>query len=418
MLLFNFTILLIISISFHYSKSFTSKRSDFRNHGRMQDKSKAKKPPSSIRKRTSHGCYNFTSLKDVCRSISYLSDLQKWQWKLALLEINAYDEQKISRYSDYYYKSGNFGGKTILQRAVTADLSEDHTILDFYYHPYYLSVFPRDEEMHSKPKAMNKPKSKLNGTIHHADNMPSNLVSHRSNGEYNRNMRNIFDSKISLDMTSLFNGKSGLKHDKLPDHTKYMPISLETVDNMRQITSSESDNFSSVMTMTETLSRKHSTTTINHTNSLSLAADKGGEALFRRDHCRYKSVNYYSIYKCANTNIRNILHNLLYPYPHTLDDDIDLAKVFRVKSRASNLAYTSKYPPRTEEGGYYSFTFVRDPITRFISGYTEVEYRMGKDCSDGAEESCVQKEGHSSRSSAWKSMSKGIIFILCVPMSF
>jgi len=38
--------------------------------------------------------------------------------------------------------------------------------------------------------------------------------------------------------------------------------------------------------------------------------------------------------------------------------------------------FEKKYPPLKEGDGHYSFTFVRNPLVRFISGYTEIEVRI------------------------------------------
>ena len=84
-------------------------------------------------------------------------------------------------------------------------------------------------------------------------------------------------------------------------------------------------------------------------------------------------VNYFTIYKAAST----YLHNLLVDFCKSLDSDkrscnwsdmyiFEWIKKERMKRQKISLR---------KSDGQYSFAVVRDPIARFISGFTELEQR-------------------------------------------
>eukprot|EP01039_Chlorochromonas_danica_P004903 gene4903-5377_t len=88
---------------------------------------------------------------------------------------------------------------------------------------------------------------------------------------------------------------------------------------------------------------------------------------------------YYRIYKNANDNIRSLLSELA----HVVDNENItfisqncyqeecLHRRLHIRSGRTmkNLYWSTTHPPR------YSFTFVRDPLDRFISAMSEIEYR-------------------------------------------
>lgn len=106
---------------------------------------------------------------------------------------------------------------------------------------------------------------------------------------------------------------------------------------------------------------------------------KEGTASLSKSRSMLDSITYYRIFKNANDNIRSLLMQLAYE----LDND---SKGFHAQNCYKDECYhhrLSSKPAAAMKEHYvratyskrYPFTFVRDPIDRFISGMTEIEYR-------------------------------------------
>jgi hypothetical protein len=98
-----------------------------------------------------------------------------------------------------------------------------------------------------------------------------------------------------------------------------------------------------------------------------------------RDH---KTLAFFTIYKSGNTYIRSLLEHALLENTAGYSTDVmikSLLKNGRIVPSRRTAVGTIRRAPRVSmstANGYYSFAFVRDPIERFISGYTEIEHRI------------------------------------------
>ena len=85
-------------------------------------------------------------------------------------------------------------------------------------------------------------------------------------------------------------------------------------------------------------------------------------------------VNFFTIYKSANTYVRGLLDEYIKQQQRTMRaSETFLFEVFFPSSGKHRKVVASLQD--TERNKQYSFTIVRDPLSRFISGFTEVEWR-------------------------------------------
>lgn len=95
-----------------------------------------------------------------------------------------------------------------------------------------------------------------------------------------------------------------------------------------------------------------------------------------------KSLNYYRIFKCGNDNVRSLLYEAAHAITHQ-------NLFFRIQCAAEECAHEDilRYSPTEQRNGSHfqhhpsgrlAFTFVRDPISRFISAINEIECRAQK----------------------------------------
>ena len=100
----------------------------------------------------------------------------------------------------------------------------------------------------------------------------------------------------------------------------------------------------------------------------------------RESSKNFRSVRYYILRKNANVYIRSILKHfqLFESAEHNLSFNLTPHQMFQIGESARMNISVSSNGDRTLNSSF-SFTFVRNPIARFISGYTEVEYRWQTD---------------------------------------
>lgn len=95
-----------------------------------------------------------------------------------------------------------------------------------------------------------------------------------------------------------------------------------------------------------------------------------------------RSLNYYRIFKCGNDNVRSLLYEAAHAISHQ-------NLFFRIQCAAEECAHEDilRYSPAEQRNGSHfqhhpsgrlSFTFVRDPISRFVSAINEIECRAQK----------------------------------------
>jgi hypothetical protein len=91
------------------------------------------------------------------------------------------------------------------------------------------------------------------------------------------------------------------------------------------------------------------------------------------------SLAYYRIYKNGNDNIRSLLLEYAYSIDHRQSDYEHHCRnqsetcIHRRIQHFSPMAMNTLYPSRHHR---YAFAFTREPISRFLSAVTEIEYRM------------------------------------------
>jgi hypothetical protein len=95
----------------------------------------------------------------------------------------------------------------------------------------------------------------------------------------------------------------------------------------------------------------------------------------------FSELSYYRIYKSGNDNIRSLLSQLAYMLDNELSlfnaqncykDNCVHHRLHYKPPAAIKAFYISQYAKR------FAFTFVREPIHRFMSAMTEIEYRAQK----------------------------------------
>lgn len=92
----------------------------------------------------------------------------------------------------------------------------------------------------------------------------------------------------------------------------------------------------------------------------------------------FERLVYYRIWKCGNDYIRYLLYRYAYDFGEKINH---LENNCKLSDCRDGDVHT--LPPKAVKNTFVSsnrekraaFTFVRDPLSRFISGYTEVEYR-------------------------------------------
>jgi hypothetical protein len=103
----------------------------------------------------------------------------------------------------------------------------------------------------------------------------------------------------------------------------------------------------------------------------------------RRNSYGYTKLVYHRIYKCANDHLRTLLYNFaIYKY--------DKSRLVESSDKLLKCLPSCMIPPQRNQidfdwifGSFFdspkniSFTFIREPMARFISGMTEV-YTVGK----------------------------------------
>jgi hypothetical protein len=103
---------------------------------------------------------------------------------------------------------------------------------------------------------------------------------------------------------------------------------------------------------------------------------------------RIEKLSYYRLWKCGNNNIRAHLHRYslldqknccrfnecnFSTFEERCGNFSTISSTSHTKLAAENYKFSLKNSDRIK---LYPFTFVRNPIARFISGYTEIEYRL------------------------------------------
>ena len=96
---------------------------------------------------------------------------------------------------------------------------------------------------------------------------------------------------------------------------------------------------------------------------------------------KYSKIVYHRIWKNANNAIRKVLHKFAITNRYN-EKEISVCKYknkadcFNQKASKYKSLYSSIFFPLTEKS--FSFTFVRNPVSRFISGYIEIEKSIKK----------------------------------------
>ena len=94
----------------------------------------------------------------------------------------------------------------------------------------------------------------------------------------------------------------------------------------------------------------------------------------------WTSLVYYRLFKAANDHIRGMLTKFAFLYGSGKNRDRTTCKSLadcmsgRLNTRPSDKAASTMFFPAQMRR--YAFTFVRDPLDRFVSGYREIEYRQ------------------------------------------
>ena len=105
------------------------------------------------------------------------------------------------------------------------------------------------------------------------------------------------------------------------------------------------------------------------------------EVMLHKNNKNLTSMIYYRIFKNANDNIRSLLteyayvadnQSLSFEAQNCRNEECFHRKVHNLQSNALKTIYFAAKQKR------FAFTFVRDPLMRFISAMTEVEYRSQK----------------------------------------